>query len=91
MEIVRICPKERLLIKYYMIKDLLLLKILNMMNINVELIHMCIYFLKKKSIGVGIRNKSMSNQELVKDYTKQSTENLKVKNKFAIYRQYLGF
>ena len=90
MEIVGIFPKERLLIKYYMIKHLILLKILNMI-INVELIHVCIYFWKKKSIGVGIRNKSMSNQELVKDYTKQSIENLKVKNKFAIYRQYLGF
>ena len=90
MEIVGIFPKERLLIKYYMIKHLILLKILNMI-INVELIHVCIYSLKKKSIGVGIRNKSMSNQELVKDYTKQSIENLKVKNKFAIYRQYLGF
>ena len=38
MEILGICLEEKLLIKYYTIKNLILLKIQNKVNINVELL-----------------------------------------------------
>ena len=39
METSRICLEEQLLVKYYMIKHLILLKIQNVMDINVDLLH----------------------------------------------------
>ena len=48
MEILKIEIEEQLLIKHYMIKDLILLKIRNMTDINVSLPQWFINFLKKK-------------------------------------------
>ena len=48
MEILKIEIEEQLLIKHYMIKDLILLKIRNMIDINVSLPQWFINFLMKK-------------------------------------------
>ena len=48
MEILKIEIEEQLLIKHYMIKDLVLLKIRNMIDINVSLPQWFINFLIKK-------------------------------------------
>ena len=48
MEILKIEIEEQLLIKHYMIKDLILLKIRNMIDINVSLPQWFINFLIKK-------------------------------------------
>ena len=48
MEILKIEIEEQLLIKHYMIKDLILLKIRNMTDINVSLPQWFINFLIKK-------------------------------------------
>ena len=47
-----------------------------MMDINVDLLHLFIYFLTK-SLPVVVLKIKRSNQELVKNCTKQSLENLK--------------
>ena len=54
MEILRICIEEQILIEYYMIKHLKLLKIQNIMNINVNLIRWFINFLIKNSNGSAV-------------------------------------
>ena len=48
MEILKIEIEEQLLIKHYMVKDLILLKIRNMIDINVSLPQWFINFLIKK-------------------------------------------
>ena len=48
MEILKIEIEEQLLIKHYMIKDIILLKIRNMIDINVSLPQWFINFLIKK-------------------------------------------
>ena len=48
MEILKIKPEEQLLIKYCVIKHLLLLKIQNMMDIDAYLLQWSINFLIKK-------------------------------------------
>ena len=48
MEILKIEIEEQLLIKHYMIKDLILLRIRNMIDINVSLPQWFINFLIKK-------------------------------------------
>ena len=67
MEILKISI-EQLLIKYCTIKHLILLKILNMMNINVDLLQWFTNFLIKKNSGSGIKSKNISNNYL-KNYT----------------------
>ena len=59
--------EEQLLIKYYIIKDLILLKIQKMMEINVDLLQWSIDFLIKKTCGGTVKNWNISNKELVED------------------------
>ena len=50
--------------KKCVIKHLILPKIQNMMDINVELLHWLIKFLIQKTSGSGIKNENMSDQQL---------------------------
>ena len=72
MEILNIETEEQLLITYYAIKHLILLKIQNMMDINVYLLQWFINFLMKKTSGSGIRNNNISNKELAEELHKTS-------------------
>ena len=72
MEILNIETEEQLLIKYYAIKHLILLKIQNMMDINVYLLQWFINFLMKKTSGSGIKNNNISNKELAEELHKTS-------------------
>ena len=85
METLRIYPEEQLLIKYYVIKHLMLQKIQNMMDINLELLHWFINFLIKsranKFAGSGVKSEIMPYQELAKEIHKtiiKQFENQKV-------------
>ena len=60
MEILKIEIEEQLLIKYYVVKHLILLKVQNEMDINVDLLQ---WFIKKTSGGT-VRNEIISNKEL---------------------------
>ena len=70
MEISRISAEEQLLIKYYVIKHLILLKIQNMMDINVDLLQWSIKFLIKKLLVSGNKNKNISNKKLAEELHK---------------------
>ena len=61
---------EHLLIKCYMIKHFILLKIQNMRDINVKLPQWIINFLIKKTSGGRIENKIISNKELAEESQK---------------------
>ena len=60
-----------------MIKHLILLKILNMMDINVDLLQWSIYFSIKKTSGSGIKNVNISNKELAEELHKPIIRKLK--------------
>ena len=70
MEILKIYLEEQLLIKYYVIKHLILLKIRNMIDINVDLLQCFINFLIKKNSVSGIRNENMLRQQLTEELHK---------------------
>ena len=55
MEILNTYLEEQLLIKYYVIKHLILLKIQNMININVYLLHWFTKFLIRKLQAVILK------------------------------------
>ena len=55
---------------YYVIKHLILLKIQNMMDINVDLLQWSITFLIKKNSGSGIKNENIANKELAEELHK---------------------
>ena len=61
--------RRKLLIKYCVIKHLILLKILNMMDINADLLQWSINFFIKKTSGSGIEN--MKKWEYVKQRAKE--------------------
>ena len=48
-----VCQEEQLLIQYYVIKHLILLKIKNMINIKMDLHQWIIHFLIKKTAGTS--------------------------------------
>ena len=62
IEILKIWLEEQLLIKYCVIKHLILLRIQNMMNIKEILLQWSINFLIKKTSGTGIKNENMSDR-----------------------------
>ena len=70
MEILKISSEEQLLIKYCLIKHLILLKIRNMMNINVDLLQWSINFLIKETLGGTVETENISNKELAKELHK---------------------
>ena len=57
MEILRICPEEQPLIKYYALKHLILLKLQNMMDFNEDLLQYFINFLIKSFLIVVLKVK----------------------------------
>ena len=69
MEILKICPHEQLLIKYYLIKQLILLKFRydGYQRILTSMVYKCF---DKKLSGGGIKNKIMSKQEFAKEFLK---------------------
>ena len=60
-----------------MIQHLILLKLQNMMDINVNLLKWSINFLIKRTSGIGIKNENMSNEELAEDNKNQLLELLR--------------
>ena len=64
---------DQLLIKYCMIKHLILLKIQNMMDINMDLLQ----FFDKKASGGTVENEVMSNKELAEELHKPIIRKLK--------------
>ena len=71
--------------KDYAIKHLILLKIQNMIDINVGLLQWCIDFLIKKTSGSGIKNENISNKKLVEESHKpiiRKFNNRKVQSRF---------
>ena len=66
LEILKIYLEKQLLIKYYVMKHLTLLKIQNMMSIKEVLLQWCINFLIKLSDG-GVEIDNLLNQELAKE------------------------
>ena len=61
---------KQLLIEYYVVKHLILLKIQNMMDIIEDLLQWYIHFLYKKSCGSGVKRKIMPNQGLAGEFHK---------------------
>ena len=91
MEILKIKLEEQLLMKYCIIKHLILLKIQNMMDVNAELLHKWfIIFLIKKSSGrdatlankCSFKNEIILNKELAEELQKPFIRKCK-KRKFT--------
>ena len=74
MEILRTYIEQQLLVKYWVIKYLVLLKIQNMMDIKQVLLQWFINFLIKETSGSGIKNEIISNKELAEELHKPSLE-----------------
>ena len=62
MEILKIKLKEYFLIKYCVIKHLILLKIQNMMVVEGVLLQWFINFFDKKTSGGAVKNENVSNK-----------------------------
>ena len=78
MEILKIYLEEQLVIKYYVIKCLILLKANNMMDINVDLFQWFINFLIKSLLLVVVLKVNLcQTKNKLKNYTNQLLENLK--------------
>ena len=75
IEILRICLEEQLLINYYMIKHLILLKLQNVIDIKEVLFQwLTKFFDKKSSVGAvkcadkfAIKSEILTNQQLAKE------------------------
>ena len=63
MAVLKILMEEQLLIKYYAIEHFILIKIQNIMDINVALLQRFINFVKKTSGGIA-KNENVSNKGL---------------------------
>ena len=70
MEILKIWLEEQLLIKYCVIKPLILLNIQKIKN-QCGLVSKVYKFFGKKSLGSGIKNQNISNKELAEKLHKQ--------------------
>ena len=90
MEILRICPKQQMLIKYYMINHLILLKILNIMYINVELLYWFIYFLINSLEVVVLKWKYVEPKIIWRIEHTNHWKILKTKSTSIFNIQYLG-
>ena len=62
LKISRILQEEQFLIKYYVKKHLILLKIQSIMDINADLLQLFMNFLIKKVSGGGVKSYIMPNQ-----------------------------
>ena len=74
MEILKIEPEEQLLIKYCVIKHLILLKIRNMIHINVDLLQWSINVLIKTLLEVVLKMKICQTSNYQKNYTNKLLE-----------------
>ena len=79
MKILKIYIDEQLLIKHYVKKHLILLKIQNMMDIQVDLLQWPINFLIKKLQVETVQNKITSNKELAEELHKLLQDLIKEK------------
>ena len=70
MEILKIKVEEQLLIKYYVTKHLILLKIQYMMGVNIDLLQWFINFLIKKTLEGTVKNEIISNKDLAEELLK---------------------
>ena len=70
MEILKILLEEQFLIKYCVIKHLILLKIKNMMDIKGVLRQWFLNFLIKQTSGGTVKNENISNRELAEELHK---------------------
>ena len=70
MEILKDLNRKQLLIKYYLRKHLILLKIQIIMDFNVEMFQWFILFLIKKTSVGAIKKEIMQNGELAKELQK---------------------
>ena len=94
MEILKICLEEQLLTKYYVINHLILLKIQNMMDINMNLPQWFINFLIG-SIRVVLlhtqiiplfKSKIMTNQQLAEDLHKSVIRKLEKPKVYSSFK-----
>ena len=72
-------------------KYLILLKIRNMMDINMDLLQWSISFLIKKTSVSGIKNENMLNKKLSEELYKLIIRRFEEKSKLTFYRQYLEY
>ena len=72
-------------------KYLILLKIRNMMDINMDLLQWSISFLIKKTSVSGIKNENMLNKKLSEELYKLIIRRFEEKSKLIFYRQYLEY
>ena len=90
MEILKIELEEQLLLNYYVIKHLILLKFIDMMNIKeVQLQWFIRFFYKKTAVG-AVKNEIMQNKELADELHKPIIKKLKSESTLIFYRLYLG-
>ena len=82
IEILIIRLEEQVLIRYCVIKHLILLKIQNMMDINIDLLQYFITFLTKKLLIKILKMKIFLIKNPQKNYTNQLIENL-IKEKYT--------
>ena len=94
MEILKIKLEEQLLMKYCIIKHLILLKIQNMMDVNAELLHKwLIIFLIKKSSGrdatlankCSFKNENILNKELAEELQKPFIRKCKKRQVYSTF------
>ena len=85
MEVLRVCLEEQLLIKYYLIKDLILLKIQNLMDIKKVLLQCFINFLIKVLLVAVLKVKLSQNSNWQKNYTSQLLESWRKMKSILIF------
>ena len=85
MEISKVYLEEHLLIKYYGIKRLVLLKVKIIMDINVVLFQWFVNVLIKNTSGSAIKNYNMSDQQLTEELHKRFIRKIKKKKRKLIF------
>ena len=88
-EISKICPEEHLLIKYYVIKYLLLIKIQNIMDIKEVSLQGFIIF-DKTSSGDAIESEIILNQQLTEELHKPITRKSEKKKNTDLLKTIFG-
>ena len=86
MEIIKIYLEDQLLIKHYVIKHLVLIKIQNMMDIKEVLLQRFISFFDEKTSGGAVKGEIMPDQQLAEDFHKpiiKKIEKRKVHSSFT--------
>ena len=80
-----------MLIKYYVIKHLILLKIYNMVDVNTKSLQWSITFLIKNTSGGTVKNKIISNKELAEALYKSIIRPFNEKITLIFYRKNLRY